>query len=460
MRPAVYSFGCRSLALPAVLCLAFGGFLHAETPTSGKSFSPLAEIDRPVELPTNAFATVPGKDPNDWSFTLEPYLWALAMSGEVGVKGSPAVSIDYKAKGILQHLDWGLMAKAELRKGRWGLLGDGLFAQLSASSSTPGPLYTGANLQVQQGMTSLALAYRVIDDRRGFLDVYAGARFNYLGFNLSGDTDSEGISGLSETIVQRISSRIESAVQARVQQAIPTLEAEIASRIDALESRIVQTVKETQETVETAVTEKALTAAATTRTTLEESLTPAKVAGIMRDLRKNSGAYRQMVAATAEVRVAEAQLRVSEGKAAASDLAQEVVSRARDRVADARDRVSKARGRLESAQKKLARDLARRIEEALPTDIEGNQWWVDPIVGLRGQINITRWLFLALQGDVGGFGAGSNIAWNAQGSIGVNITRHVFVEAGWRYFYMDYANDGALYKAAEYGLFSGIGVKF
>jgi opacity protein-like surface antigen len=77
-----------------------------------------------------------------------------------------------------------------------------------------------------------------------------------------------------------------------------------------------------------------------------------------------------------------------------------------------------------------------------------------------GDPNITRWLFLALQGDVGGFGAGSQIAWLASGTVGINITRNVFVETGYRYFYKDYKNGGFLYKAAEAGLFMGLGVKF
>jgi hypothetical protein len=67
---------------------------------------------------------------------------------------------------------------------------------------------------------------------------------------------------------------------------------------------------------------------------------------------------------------------------------------------------------------------------------------------LRGQINFTRWLFLALQGDVGGFGAGSQIAWFASGSIGINITRNVFLETGYRYFYMDYVKGGQTYCRA------------
>lgn len=88
----------RSVAPFALLWLVCGGGLGAEAAGPGKSFSPLNEHDRPVELPASAFATVPGKDPNGWSFTLEPYLWALAMSGEIGVKGLPSIDVDYKAR--------------------------------------------------------------------------------------------------------------------------------------------------------------------------------------------------------------------------------------------------------------------------------------------------------------------------------------------------------------------------
>jgi hypothetical protein len=48
--------------------------------------------------------------------------------------------VDFSAKDILQHLDWGVFAKGEIRKGRWGILADGFFAQLSASGDPPGSL--------------------------------------------------------------------------------------------------------------------------------------------------------------------------------------------------------------------------------------------------------------------------------------------------------------------------------
>ena len=140
----------------------------------------------------------------------------------------------------------------------------------------------------------------------------------------------------------------------------------------------------------------------------------------------------------------------------AERLAQE---RARLDAAEANE-VTKAKARVAQAEKRLSKALSQELENRLPTSRSGDQWWVDPIIGLRTQINFTRWLFLALQGDVGGFGAGSEIAWFASGSIGVNFTRNLFAEMGYRYFYMDYVKNGLIYDAAQSGLFMGVGVKF
>ena len=111
------------------------------------------------------------------------------MDGTVGVKGFDT-HVDYNPLTVVKHLDWGIMAKGEVRKGKWGILGDGFFAQLSASGDPPGPLYNNANIKLQQGMVELALAYRIIDDRRGFLDIYAGARYNYFGINIDASIDN------------------------------------------------------------------------------------------------------------------------------------------------------------------------------------------------------------------------------------------------------------------------------
>ena len=377
---------------------------------SGKTFAPVEDIHTPVDKTAGGFAVIPGRDPSGWSLTIEPYLWTMGASGKVGAMGLPPMQIDYNARTILQHLDWGVMGKGELRKGRWGLLADGLFAQLSASPAAPQPFYSSASVKLQQGMASLALAYRIIDDRRGFLDIYAGARYNYMGLNISASTDSGGIQDFSDAATQRIVRGVTSRVDDFLAQNANAIASQAAGAVaGALTTKIMEKLAD-----------------------FPGDIDRRDIARIVNQVRSNSGAYRELIAAIAQARVA----------AAKNQLTPDI------------------QNRVTQAQKKFSKTLARNIEKNLPTSSEGAQWWVDPIIGLRAQINLTRWLFLAAQGDVGGFCAGSTIAWNVQASLGVNFSRNIFGELGYRYFYMDYSNGGSLYQAAEFGAFLGLGMRF
>ena len=119
--------------------------------------------------------------------------------------------------------------REEVRKGRWGILGDGFFAQLSGSGEPSGPLYDSANVTVQQGLASLALAYRVIDDRRGFVDVYAGARYNYFGINIGTSTDNAGIQQVGNDPAQSIASAVDARVQSAVNAEVQKLQAQFGN---------------------------------------------------------------------------------------------------------------------------------------------------------------------------------------------------------------------------------------
>ena len=144
-----------------------------------------------------------------------------------------------------------------------------------------------------------------------------------------------------------------------------------------------------------------------------------------------------------------------------SAFADYIAAEAALRVAAAKGQATDAlQSNVNAAKTKLDSQLASDIKSALPTHGAGNEWWVDPIIGLRGQINITRWLFLAAQADVGGFGAGSQIAWNTQATVGVNFTRNVYGELGYRYMYVDYNKDNFLYQMNTFGVFSSLGFKF
>jgi hypothetical protein len=350
---------------------------------SSRSFSPVCAFLRDSILePKQPFELVPGKDPNGWTFVIEPYLWATALSGTTQISPGPAIAINASAKNLLQNLDWGVMAMAEARKGRWGILADGFYAELSPDVKLGGTFYNSADLNVQQAFASLALAYRVIDDRRGFVDLYAGARYNYMGLQAEFETSPSGIAAFADGFTERLSTRIRSVVAEALPEMIgkePDLRRLLARQ--RLGSRF----------------------------------------------GRSQSALRELIKAEAIAQI---------------------------------NPTAKAQSDLKEAKKKFSSALANDIEDALPQDAAGDQWWVDPIVGLRGQLNFTRWLYLTLQSDVGGFGAGSQITWNVLGALGANFTRNVFGELGYRYMYVDYNRNGVLYDMNSYGIFMSIGFKF
>ena len=385
-----------------------------------KKTVPVESVGDSVAARHVGFEVVPGKDPNGWSFIIEPYLWGLGVDGTVGVKRFDT-HVDYNPVTVVKHLDWGIMAEGEIRKGKWGILGDGFFAQLSASGSPPGPLYHHANIKLQQGMVELALAYRIIDDRRGFVDIYAGARYNYFGIDVDASIDQAGVQEVSDAAARRIFGAVGARVQGAVSAEVQRLQTESGNEEAILEDDARNRLARDLESDLQARLRRELASSRPLRGAV-------RTEDILRIAKGVRGEYRAFLDAVLDERLAQDRARLDTREA---------------------DEVPKARARVAQAEKRLSKALSQELENRLPTSRSGDQWWVDPIIGLRTQINFTRWLFLALQGDVGGFGAGSQIAWFASGSIGFNLTRHIFLETGYRYFYMDYTKNGLIYDAAQ-----------
>jgi len=405
----------------------------AASPTQHSFFDPVSDFVRDDILhPVRPFEMVPGKDPNGWSFLIEPYIWAPNVSGLTGFSGLPALKVNASNRSILENLQWGIMGNAEVRKGRWGLMAGGMYMELENSANLGGNLYKSGTVNLEQGVASLALAYRIIDDYRGFLDFYAGARYYYLGMSASLSPDSSGIQSISDDITDgvaaRINSRVEDAVQAIRDQVIAAIDA----KKDALLAEIASNVS----------------------ADLKQRLFRRAA---LNDISNRTD--RDLVRSGVDLSKLDLVRSFSNGtRGAIAEYVRAVV--ARD-VAAARGEVNSAiENRVASAKAKVSKELAQDIEDSLPTTASNDQWWVDPILGFRGQVNFTRWLYLHAQADVGGFGAGSQIAWNVMAGLGVNFTRNVFAEVGYRYMYVDYTNSDFFYLMNFYGIYSSIGVKF
>ena len=89
--------------------------------------------------------------------------------------------------------------------------------------------------------------------------------------------------------------------------------------------------------------------------------------------------------------------------------------------------------------------------------------WVDPMIGVRGKVKIWKATSLYAEGDVGGFDANSDTAfelrregrtimresvyssdwsYQVQGGLEFQLTRHVSTQVGWRYLKYDYRKAG------------------
>ena len=97
----------------------------------------------------------------------------------------------------------------------------------------------------------------------------------------------------------------------------------------------------------------------------------------------------------------------------------------------------------------------------------GDLNWVDPLVGVRVRQQLASGDEFQLKGDIGGFGAGSKISWQAFGGYmhnfefsGLNWSSMI----GYRAFEVDYSRGGGLQQsglnAVLQGPIVGIGVRF
>jgi hypothetical protein len=90
----------------------------------------------------------------------------------------------------------------------------------------------------------------------------------------------------------------------------------------------------------------------------------------------------------------------------------------------------------------------------------GTTTWADPIIGLRGRYYVSPLVFLNAYGDIGGFGAGSELSWQVLGSIGVQAARWCDVQLGYRAVGFDYQSGRAKQEITTHGPIIGATIRF
>src|SRR5262245_16100109 len=105
----------------------------------------------------------------------------------------------------------------------------------------------------------------------------------------------------------------------------------------------------------------------------------------------------------------------------------------------------------------------RRVSRAVAGG--GSVDWVDPFVGVRFMVPLTDDIEMSFRGDIGGFHAGSNLAWNIVTGLKYRIPWeplgvHPWFEVGYKALSFDYDKGSVLLDLALQGPAVGIGLVF
>jgi hypothetical protein len=346
-----------------------------------------------------------------WQFTIAAPGWIAGLDGTIGVRGVNA-DIDVGFDQILQHLDMIFAMRAEAQKGPFGIYGEVIYIGLSDDAQING-LINNIHEQVDETLVDVALSWRLINQPRGSLDLAAGTHYTSIYEQLELHSDPVAIQQASQRFVNNIAADLRSRLDQDISnseflEALKgTIKADIINRIgNALE-----------------------------RHQRRPDIPIGPLGGRIReDIAQRVEHFIQREKAELRARV------------------DALVERGVDRRA-AVDRV------VNEAKARIANQLAVRLSKSLSQTLSRDDYWFDPYVGLRGRYNFNKVFYTAVRGEIGG-GVASDLMWEVEGVIGINLTRNIFTEVGYRALGVDYENDGLLFDTVMHGPQITTGITF
>ena len=328
-----------------------------------------------------------------WQITVDGPGWLAGVSGHTGFHGvNPYV--DVGVGPILKHINVIDTLGGEVRKGRFGVLGDYLYLGGQAGTPQRSGLVSKVDLGLQQFIGEFFGSYRIIEGPRGWLDLLAGFRFTYLGQQVGLQANNMAIDAASTQLVDQFAQQLAtpgSNLQNLVQQ-------NIINKLGALDGS-------------------------------NPKLPVGPIAADQTDIIR--------------------------------DLVLHVIQSQDPELIEAIR--AGAQARVNQLKVQLANQVANTVAHQLNRSFSFYDNWTDPLIGLRGRLNLSKVFYLTAETDIGGFGIGSDIAVQAYAALGCQITRNIFSEVGYRYLYDDFRDESAndfLYQLALHGAQITLAVKF
>jgi hypothetical protein len=319
-----------------------------------------------------------------WQFTIAAPGWMAGMDGTIGVRGVNA-DIDVGFDQILQHLDMIFAARAEARKGPFGIYGEVIYIGLSDGAQING-LINNIHAQVDMTLVDGGLSWRLVNQPHWSLDLAAGTHYTNVYEQLELHSDPIAIQQASERFVNDIADDLRDRLNHDISKGefVDALKDSIRS---VIASRIGDRLEDHQR---------------------HPNIPIGPLGGrIQQEIAQRVENFIEKEKAALEARIDALHLR---GEARRAE-----VQRAVDAV--------KAR---------IANQLAFRLNKSLSQTKSKDDFWFDPYVGLRGRYNFNKTYYTAVRGEIGGFGVGADLMWEVEAVVGINLTRSIFTEIGYR----------------------------
>src|SRR5213080_2195201 len=347
-----------------------------------------------------------------WQFTIAVPGWLASTSGTIGVRGVNA-DIDVPVTEVLQHLDMIFAARAEAQKGPFGIFGEVIYIGLSDNTQI-NRMINNIHEQVDLTLVDGALSWRLFNQPRWSLDFAAGTHYTNVYEQLELHSDPAAIQQASEQFVNNIANDL----RARLDQDISnseflanlksTIKADIANRIgNALERH--------------------------------ENRPNIPIGPL-------GGRIRQEIVQRVENFI--------EKEAAALQAQIDALKLAGAARRDAVDQAVKA------AKARIANQLALRLDKSFNQTLSKDDYWFDPYVGLRARYNFNKTYYTAVRGEIGGFGVGADLMWEVETVVGINLTRSIFTEIGYRALGGNFEDNGFRFDAVMHGPQITTGITF
>jgi hypothetical protein len=319
-----------------------------------------------------------------WQFTIAAPGWIAGLDGTIGVRGVNA-DINIGFDQILQHLDMIFAARAEAQKGPFGISGEVFYIGLSDNTQI-NRMINNIHEQVDLTLVDGALSWRLFNQPRWSLDFAAGTHYTNVYERLELHNDPAAIQRASEQFVNDIAADL----RERLDQ-------------DISNSEFLQILK----------------------STIKENII-SRIGDRLEDHERHpnipigplGGRIRQKIANIVEDFI-DLKLDALRARIDALHLRGEARRAAVARAVNA-------------AKAQIANQLASTLDAKLSQTLSRDDYWFDPYVGLRARYNFNKTYYTAVRGEIGGFGVGADLMWEVETVVGINLTRSIFTEIGYR----------------------------